>query len=240
MATSLDPTDFKRRSFLYRKLRDAGARFGELAGGAVALDYGDPTKEAETARRMGLADLSVLPRTGFKGAGTAEWLAAQGVVLPEESNQAARQADGALAARLAPRELHILGDLEGSGALIERLESAWAAEPLPPQSPRGYPVPRRETHAWFLVTGASAAAMFAKICGVDLRPDRFADGRIAQTSVARANAVVIRDDRHGTLAYHLLVDSASADFFWPAVLDAMAEFEGAPVGLGAVQGLAGA
>lgn len=239
MAAGIDPAALPRRSFLYRKLREAGASFGELAGGAVALDYGDPAGEAQTARRMGLADLSVLPRTGFKGAGTVEWLAAEGIEIPAESNRALRQGDGALAARLAPRELLILGDLRGEGGSIDRLEGRWAAAPLPPESPRGYPVPRRETHAWLLVTGAAAAQMFAKICGVDLRPAKFENHRIAQTSVARANAAVIRDDQGATLAYHLLMDSASADFFWPAVLDAMAEFDGAPVGLAAVHALAG-
>ena len=33
----------------------------------------------------------------------------------------------------------------------------------------GYPMPRSESHGWFMVTGEQAPAMFAKICGVDLR-----------------------------------------------------------------------
>ena len=55
------PSDFSRRSFVYRKLAALGAEFGELAGGAVALDFGDPRREAEAARRLGLCDLSLLP-----------------------------------------------------------------------------------------------------------------------------------------------------------------------------------
>ena len=83
---------------------------------------------------------------------------------------------------------------------------------LPPASLRGFPTPRQHTHAWFLVSGAQAATMFAKICGVDLRPGQFAPGRIAQTSVARLNAVIVRDDQGETLTYHVLVDSASAEY----------------------------
>jgi sarcosine oxidase subunit gamma len=79
--------------------------------------------------------------------------------------------------------------------------------------------------------------MVAKICGVDLRPGKFADGRIAQTSMARMNGVVIRDDQGETLAYHLLGDSASAEYLWGCLIDAMAEFDGAPVGLAAVRAL---
>lgn len=231
------PSDFSRRSFVYRKLAALGAEFGELAGGAVALDFGEPRREADAARRLGLCDLSVLPHSGFKGAGTVDWLAGQGLSVPPESNQATRQENGVLALRLAPSELVLLAGLDGDGAPLADLESAWRDAGLPPASPRGFPTPRQHTHAWFLVSGAQAAAMFAKICGVDLRPGKFASGRIAQTSVARLNTVIVRDDQGETLAYHVLVDSASAEYLWGCLLDAMTEFDGAPVGLTAVRGL---
>ena len=77
--------------------------------------------------------------------------------------------------------------------------------------------------------------MFAKICGVDLRPGKFDDLAIAQTSIARISAIAIRDDRGGQPAYHLLCDSASANYFWDCLLDAMAEFDGRPVGLAALE-----
>ena len=54
----------------------------------------------------------------------------------------------------------------------------------------------------------TAADMFAKLCGVDLSPNRFAEGQVAQTSVARLSAIVIRSDTAGALAFHLLADSA--------------------------------
>jgi sarcosine oxidase, subunit gamma len=234
--------DFLCRSFVYRKLLNQDARFEAVGETAVASDFGDPAGERETARRLALADLSPLPRLGIKGAGTADWLAAQGVRIPDESNRAVRQASGVLAARLAPAELLLLGDLSGdlSGdpAPLDAIAAAWRAEPVPPERPRGYLLPRRHSHFWFLVSGDRAAAMFAKICGVDLRPGKFADGRIAQTSIARMNAAVIRDDRGGVLAFHLLGDSASAEYLWDCLLDAMAEFDGAPVGLAAVRALA--
>jgi sarcosine oxidase subunit gamma len=96
-------------------------------------------------------------------------------------------------------------------------------------------VPRRDGTFWFMVVGRHAPAMFAKICGVDLRPRSFAKGAIAQTSVARTNCIVI-GVRIGDLpAYHLLGDSASAAFMHASILDAMAEFEGTPVGFDALQ-----
>jgi len=223
-------TDLPRRSFVYRRLTAAGAAFGQVAGAAVALDYGDAARESEAARRLGLADLSPLPRGGFKGAGTADWLAGQGLVVPEQSNRAARQANGLLAARLAPGEVLLLGRFDGDASALKRIEAAWQAEPVPPLSPRGFPVPRADSHAWFLVTGAQAPALFAKLCGVDLRPRHFADLQVAQTQVARISAIIVRDDLGRVPACHLLFDSASAGYLWDCLIDAMGEFQGLPVG----------
>ena len=236
-ATNVQPSAYARRSFLYRKLAAAGANYGEVGGAAVALDFGDSDGEAQAARRLGLADLSALPHTGFKGAGVVEWLRAQGVEVSDQPNWAPAQEGGGLALRQASAEVMILGDLSGDGGWPERLKAAWWAEPVPPRTPRGFPMPRDETHAWLAVTGAQAAAMFAKLCGVDLRARAFPQGRVAQTSIARINGVIVRDDRGGVPFYHLLADCAAAEYLWDCLRDAMAEFDGAPVGLTALRGL---
>ncbi len=233
----VQPNAYQRRGFLYRKLAAAGANFSEAAGAAVALDFGDPAGEAAGARRMGLADISTLPHTGFKGAGVVEWLTGQGVDVSEDPNWASRLKGGGLAVRQALAEVMILGGLSGEGGWPARLKDAWRREPVPPETPRGFPMPRDETHAWLLVTGAHGAAMFAKICGVDLRAARFPMGRVAQTSIARLNGIIVRDDRGGVPLYHLLADCTAAEYLWDCLLDAMAEFDGRPVGLAAVRGL---
>jgi sarcosine oxidase subunit gamma len=242
---SVQPSAYARRSFLYRKLAAAGANFGDVGGpvdgAAAALDFGDPDGEARAARHLGLADLSILPHTGFKGAGVVEWLRGQGAEVSEEPNWAPRLAGGGLAVRQAAAEVMILGDLSGDGGWPERLKQAWWAEPVPPPSARGFPMPRDETHAWLAVTGEHAAAMFAKLCGVDLRVRAFPQGRVAQTSIARLNGVIVRDDRGDDRGqapfFHLLADCAAAEYLWDCLLDAMAEFDGRPVGLTALRGL---
>ena len=219
------PQEALRRSFHYRDLVAAGARFRPLGDSTVAADYGGEDESA-AARVLGLVDLSPLPRAGFKGLKMADWLASKGAPLGVESNRAYPIVGGCLAARLAPGEVLLLGDLDGDSGPIAALEQAWGYD-----AAGVWPVPRRDTSFWFAVTGEKSAAMFAKICGVDLRPKSFANHAIAQTSVARTNCIVIRDDLGGVLAYHLLGDSASAGFVWSAVVDAMAEFGGALVGL---------
>ena len=51
----------------------------------------------------------------------------------------------------------------------------------------------------------------AKLCAVDLRPDRFQNGSIAQTSVAKLNSVIIRQDIGNTLCVYLLCDATYVD-----------------------------
>jgi sarcosine oxidase subunit gamma len=194
---------------------------------------GMPVITLARARALALCDLSPLARLGFKGRGTMAWLAAQGITVPDADNASRRLDDRVRIARLAPGEALLLGDLAGTSDLCARLAAAWSPDP----DPGTYPVPRADTNCWFAISGARAAEMMAKLCGVDLRPHRFAPGAIAQTSVARLNAIVIRSDRGEVLAYHLLTDSASACYMWASVLDAMAEFDGRPVGLEALRRL---
>jgi sarcosine oxidase subunit gamma len=84
---------------------------------------------------------------------------------------------------------------------------------------------------WFHFVGALGPECLAKVCGVDLRLHRFADLTVAQTSLARLSTVIVRDDRSGGPAFHILADSASALYLWDCLIDAMAEFGGQLLGL---------
>jgi sarcosine oxidase subunit gamma len=226
------PQDFIRRSFLYRELESAGALFGEINGAAIAMAYGDDAAaEAARARNLGLCDLSALPRSGYKGWNMAAWLTAQGAEMAEESNLATPQADGARIARLAPGEALLLGNRQGGGALIEKADSAWSME----TADGCFQVPRAETNFWLAVSGARAPALFAKICAVDLGPGAAAPHRIVQTNVARLNAIILCGGSAEIPVFDLLGDMASAVYLWRALLDAMDEFDGGPVGLTALQ-----
>lgn len=220
-----------RQSFIRRQLAALGAQFAEADSGAVALSFGGD--EPAASRRLGLADLSPLPRIGFKGRNVLPRLTAQGVELEDHPNRAFRQEGGNLAAVLARTEVLLLAPLASDATPLMALVDGWSLD----QADGCYPAPRQDSHYWFQVTGAHAGAMFAKLCAVDLRPDQFPDLAIAQTSVARSNTVVIRDDLGAIPAFHLLGDSASAGYMWECLLDAMREFNGAPIGLDALLAL---
>lgn len=228
------PAAFTRRGFVCRRLVAAGARFGELAEAAVPLDFGDPASELELARKLGLADLSALPRIGFKGPGTMDWLSGKGVVIDgAKPNWSWRQEGGALAVSRSYSEALILSDLGASGNLCLELDAASEEA----QAAKAYSLPRYDGLFWFALSGVESSKCLAKLCGVDLRSRSFSDGAVAQTFVASLSAIVVRADLGSTLSFHLLGDSASAGYFWDCTIDAMDEFGGGPVGLSSLQAL---
>ncbi len=229
-----EPEQFLRRGPVYRKLKRLGAVFGEFAGSACALGFAaGATEEAAGARVLSLVDLSPMPRAGYRGPQALPWLQAQKLLIAPENNRGAIQPEGSLAVRLSDGEVLLLGNLLGNSELLERLGKEHSGEP-----PDGvYQVHRADSSAWLMVTGRLAPEMLAKLCGVDLSPQVFSQLEVAQTSVARASAVVVRWDVGETLAYHVLPGAALAEYFWDCLMDAMAEYGGRPAGLEAVRTL---
>lgn len=170
---------------------------------------------------LAIADLTELPRLGFKGQGTLPAMLKRGLVVEARPNRAFRQADGALCMVLAASEIFLLHP-NGKEDAFAALESGWRME----DGERTYPLPRRHSHAWFAIQGETSPAMLAKLCAVDLRPRRFEDLAIAQTSVARLSSIVLRADTHGRLTYHLLADSASSAYMLSCLVDSAREFKG--------------
>lgn len=233
-ADVLDPQSHSRRSPIWRELAAAGARFGTVGDSMVAAAFGEGLEgELRSIRKLGVADLSPLARTGVKGRAAPGWLVGQGVEVGEESNRAYRCGRHSLAVRLAPGEVLILGGRDGTDELPQTLEQAWTVK-----AGMVFPVPRRDGMFWFLILGEHAAAMLAKLCAVDLRPDKFGDLSVAQTSVARISAIVVRDDLGDVVCYHLLGDSAAASSMWSYLTDAMTEHGGKAVGIDAISRVA--
>lgn len=164
---------------------------------------------------MGLAleNLIHRARLGVRGLDATRWLNANGYSAGDSPNAAYAQVDGSLLARLSVSELLWLGtasqSIDGRARIIENY--------------RCYTLSRRDSHAWFRLTGEEAPRMLAKICGVDLSANAFANHCVAQTSAAGISAVIIRDDE-GSPSFHLLADSSYARFLQAALIDAGNEF----------------
>ncbi len=210
-----------RRTPIYRQHVAAGAVFGAVNGMACPLRFG--TEKMALPGPVMLADLSALPRSGLKGRDALSWLRGREVRIGGRDNIAYGQEDGSLVARLGPGEVLLLSDLKRRGAVGLR--------PGDGDQARAYGVPRSSGNIWFYLCGVRGSAVFAKLCAIDLRPEKFPEGAVAQTSVARLNGIIIRHDVGKTVGYHLLADFASAAYLWDVLLDAMVEFGGRVVGL---------
>ena len=168
-----------------------------------------------------LVDLTDLARVGFRGSDTLEFLTTRGFILPDVPNQTVQQSDGSHVARLSQTEYLLLGSLQDQGQRIAGEEARWE---LDHQS--NYLLPRQDSYAWFRISGAHISEVLSKLCGVDLRPEKFGVGLVAQTSAARINVIVINACTDDLQCFHILFDRASHEYFSAALLDAMDEFGG--------------
>ena len=223
----INPLTFLRRTPLRRQLEAEGASWKSLSDAGIAETRADPAQ----ARKLVMADLTPLPRLGFKGRGTIEAMKKRGVTVEPAPTRAFRQPDGGLCLVLAPGEVILLSNLAGDGRRFDEMLATWRIE----DEERTYPLLRRDSHAWFAIIGHDAPAMFSKLCGVDLSRGKFPDLAIAQTSIAKMSAIVTRADAGPVPRYHVLADSAAALYFSSCLLDAGREFGARIVGIGAVE-----
>ena len=166
-----------------------------------------------------LSDLTGLPRVGFRGTQSAEYLAARGFDLPDAPNRAVTQADGSHVARLSQTEYLLLGSPADQGERIADEEARWELD-----HHANYLLPRQDSHAWLQLSGSVVSEVMAKLCGVDLRPQAFGPGAVAQTSAARISVIVINAGSAQTPCLQILFDRCSLEYFKAALLDAMGEF----------------
>ena len=195
------------------------------------------TRKLRLCKTWRYAICQASPWMGVKGNGIRQWLSAQDLSVPMAANSALRQESGSLIAMLADNEALILAGIESSDVDIGRLSTVFQNDAQSPEPPAGLFIPRQHSQAWFCITGSQLSSTLAKICAIDLRTGIFDNLRVAQTSVARLNAIIIRDDLADISAIHLLADSASACYLWDCIMDAGAEHGMRVVGLNALRAL---
>jgi sarcosine oxidase, subunit gamma len=138
---------------------------------------------------------------------------ALGYALPVEANTTAGDARSR-ACWLGPDEWLILLDDGAQAELIRRLDEALAAHAHAATDVT-------DARAVLRLAGACARPVLAKGCPLDLGRRVFGPGRVAQSLVARAQAVILPIDEGG---YDLLVARSFAGYLWAWLLDAGAEY----------------
>ena len=236
--TNIIPEIFKRRSFVYRKLKPLNSTWSQNNRFAMVSSIHEPESELSYAQQLAICDLSYLQRTGFKGAGTCKWFESQGVIIPININHALLNDNGCLIARLGTNDILVLDNLSMETNFANKLEQQWQQYYSHQEKVCGFIMPRQESHACFTISGNFAPQMFAKLCAIDLRANKFDNHMIAQTSLARLGVIIIRHDLDALINYIMLIESASAEYTWDCLVDAMQEFNGQIIGTSVLMELA--
>lgn len=167
-----------------------------------------------------LENLSAKAMAEIKGPRVRDWLRQNGFTAGRQLDRAYLQKDGTLVGLLSDNDILFLREGE-EGAADESRLPLFGMGKMPQDGV--YPLPRFQSSCWFRLSGASAAEAASKLCGVDLRPHRFADLQIAKTLVAETPFFIIRQDTD-VLSYHLIGDLSYTSYLWPVFIEAMKEF----------------
>lgn len=222
MMSDVVPGSFTQRSLTYHV--HESAVFSDRNSASVVESY-THFDSVEQLKSCALLDLSELSRTGVRGPGAEAFLTREGIAFPHKPNLMIETEQRQIVARLGSSECWVLDDPVGPGREMGALNTKIDEEP------GCYPLYCQHSHAWFALSGKYLPELMAKICGVDLRADAFPEGAIVQTSIARVSGIIIHHKVNGIPLFSLLSDSSSSEYLWHALLDAMQEFAGKPVGL---------
>ena len=131
--------------------------------------------------------------------------------------RAARDEHGTLVVGSGPGEWLLLAPPEANAAVAKGVEEVQDDELVSVFD---------ATHgrALMRITGARAADLLAKVCGVDLSDEATPDGAAFRSSVAKLVADVVRDDQDGVRSYLLHCERSSGQYLFDALIDAGDEF----------------
>lgn len=225
------------RSFLYRRFKLDSAKLIKLNDFTVINSLGNIQEEINCAHNASLSDISFLQRVGFKGKGVFLWLEKQGITVPHEVNFATCLEDQCVVARLGENEVLILDSLKSSTDLPKKLIHNWNQNINSLTQINNFIIPRQDSHACLALTGNKASDTLSKVCAIDLRPTKFCNYQVTQTFIARISAIIIRHDFNNILNYYLMCESSYVEYLWDCLYDAIEEYQGAVVGLSALQTL---
>ena len=227
----MKPDTYSKRSPVYRQLALLEADWNEINCYSIVKSIKQYDSHSSLHNKLTLADVSAISRIGFKGKGAYNWLLQQNINLPDKVNTARPQSNGCLVARLDQEEFLILDNYIHYIDTVNSLQESWSNHGGKGGQTKGFIVPRQDSHACFLISGADSTELFTRLCAVDFRPHKFNNHHIAQTSLARVCVVIMRHDLEHLLSFIILVDSTFAEYLWMVLVEAMQEFDGRHVGV---------
>ena len=138
------------------------------------------------------------------------------MVLPADPNTSA-SAGGVTAIWLGPDEWLLTTDADQAATLLRTLQDALAGL-------AAAIVDVGDAATVIALSGPNAGDVLAKGCPLDLHPDVFAPGRVAQTIVAQADAILHRVDDGDEASFDIHVRRSFAEYLWLWLADAGLEY----------------
>ena len=214
-ATRLSPL----HDALHEERSSKRGQWADIARMPVPQHLGERAKEAETARVLGLADASFLPRMVIKGPQVVAFLAEQGVAIPDELLSVAELNSGGLIARTGGSEFFLEDGVGGN--VVDRIQSA-----LGPGRSGVYRVLRQD--AALVISGTKSGELFRHVCSYDFVSE--VHGNLVYTQVAGVSCSIVRTELNGLPVFRLWTDGTYGIYIWRTLLEIAAEQGGGAVG----------
>jgi heterotetrameric sarcosine oxidase gamma subunit len=179
---------------------------------------------------LSLTDVSQTGKLGVRGAGAGDLLqrvfgrfpeAGWGLEIqtyPQRANGASHPVNLKLLGLLTDEFLLLTPPGLGAG-LARRLEAAQQ-----PQAGYISLIDLSDGLAGFLLVGRDAPALLSKLCPLPLEAERFPDGCLAQSSLAKVPALLLRGDMEQTPAFEIYTGRSYGQYLQQALLEAGGEF----------------
>ncbi len=179
----------------------------------VTVEHGWEISARRSDADLRIMDCTPLAKVLVRASANGEVARTLGVPF----GRAARDEHGTLVVGSGPGEWLLLAPPGASAAVAGRVEEVRDAELVSVFD---------ATHgrALMQITGARAADLLAKVCGVDLSEEVTPDGAAFRSSVAKLVTDVVRDDRGGERSYLLHCERSSGQYLFDALIDAGDEF----------------
>jgi sarcosine oxidase subunit gamma len=209
----------QRISPVHTALEPLHPRWGEIAGMAAALDFGEPAAERNRASTLALCDISALPRLTVKGPAAVDFLVRRSLPVPGAVYQVQPLPGDGLLIRTGGAELFL-----ESGPRGETVTEI--AQALGRGGDGVYPVLRQD--ACFLLSGSRAREVLAQTCGLNFRETGPA---FVMTRIANVSAAVLPRALNGLPVYQLWLDCSYGLSLWEHLLTIVQALDGGVAGI---------
>lgn len=209
-----------RRSPVHDLLEAMHPVWTEVQGMAAVLRFSDPEQEGRRKGRLGLADLSCLPRLGLRGEGVLAWLRGNGLQAAEALYAVTPIEEHGILVRIDREEVILEDGLQGQ--VVPRIRDRLSANP-----PGVYRVERQE--ASFLLTGSRTNQVLSQTCGHDFRESA---GQVVLSRVAGVSCRLLQVEASGIAGFRIWLDPSYSVYLWETLLGIVREEGGDAVGLG--------